>query len=172
MRSALFFTAGKSTTVFESGAILLYLAEKTGKLIPKDADERMQTIQWLFWQMAGVGPMIGQFGYFYRYNPDKIEPVIKRFTDETRRLLGVLEKQLDGHDYIVGNEYTIADIAVAPWIYALENNYQAKEHLKLEEFPRIEKWLRSVLSRPAVKKAYAFFNVEFKGDKFGSPLPQ
>jgi GSH-dependent disulfide-bond oxidoreductase len=161
---------GKSTPLFESGAILLYLAEKTGKLIPKDGVERLHTIQWLFWQMAGLGPMFGQFGHFYHYAPEKLPYAIKRYTDEARRLLGVLEKQLEGHDYIVGNEYTIADIAIAPWVYGLDHHYKAKEQLKLEEFPRVEKWLRSILKRPAVLKAYAEFNIEFKADAFGSPL--
>ncbi|KJE95853.1 glutathione S-transferase domain-containing protein [Capsaspora owczarzaki ATCC 30864] len=143
---------GQETPVFESGAILLHLAEKTGKLLPKDARQRLEVIQWLFFQMAGVGPMFGQFGHFYKYAPEKIEYAINRYTTEARRLLGVLEKQLEGHDYLVGNELTIADIATAPWVRCLDTGYAGREHLKLDEFKNVNAWVARLFARPAFQK--------------------
>lgn len=142
---------GQSITVFESGAILLYLAEKTGKLIPKDPAKRIETIQWLFWQMAGLGPMFGQFGHFYKYAKEKIPYAIDRYANEARRLLGVLDKQLEGKEFVIGDEYTIADISMVGWVNGLDKGYNAKEYLKLEEFKNVNAWLQRLLQRQAVQ---------------------
>ena len=127
---------GKPLSIFESGAMLLYLAEKTGKLLPADPHRRSECIQWLFFQMAGVGPMFGQFGHFYKFAKERIPYPTERYTSEARRLLGVLEKRLDGREYLVGDEYTIADIATFPWVGCLDWGYGAREDLKLDaDFP-------------------------------------
>jgi GST-like protein len=130
------------------------LAEKTGKFLPKDAIERIETIQWLFFQMAGVGPMLGQFGHFYKYAPEKIEYAIQRYTKEAQRLLGVLEKRLEGRDYLI-KEYSIADMATWPWIWCLDHYYKASEHLNLKQFPNVQAWATRCIERPASKKALA-----------------
>lgn len=142
---------GKPISVFESGAILLYLAEKTGKLIPQDPRKRVETLQWLFFQMAGVGPMFGQFGHFTRYAPEKIEYAINRYKNEAKRLLGVLEKQLEGKEYLVG-EYTIADIATFPWVICLDKFYEARETLELDSFPNVQAWVKRCSEKPASVK--------------------
>lgn len=142
---------GKEFAVFESGAILLYLAEKTGKFIPKDPTKKWQTIQWVFWQMAGLGPMFGQFGHFYKYAPEKIPYAIERYSKEARRLLAVLDKQLEGHDYVIDNEYTIADMAIVGWVLCLDRFYNGKDHLQLDEFKNVNAWVARLLERPAVQ---------------------
>uniref|UniRef100_A0A6U9QNC2 Glutathione S-transferase n=4 Tax=Viridiplantae TaxID=33090 RepID=A0A6U9QNC2_9CHLO len=145
---------GKPITLFESGAILLYLAEKTGKFLPKDDVGRYKTMQWLMFQMGGIGPMFGQFGHFFKYAKDKCtDPYPKeRYTNETRRLLGVLEKELSQRPYIVGDEYTIADMAIFPWVLCLSKFYQAEEHLQLHEFPKTMAWVETCMVRPAVQR--------------------
>jgi GSH-dependent disulfide-bond oxidoreductase len=141
---------GKPLAIFESGAMLLYLAEKTGKLIPADPRRRSQCIQWLFFQMGGVGPMFGQFGHFYRYAKEKLPYPIERYTNEARRLLGVLETQLGDHHYLVGNEYTIADIATFPWVGCLDWGYDAREYLKVDQdFPKVVAWHARCTEKPA-----------------------
>jgi GSH-dependent disulfide-bond oxidoreductase len=137
--------------LWESGAILLYLAEKTGKLLPKSPSARYETIQWLMWQMGGVGPMFGQFGHFWKIAKDKVTDDYpeNRYADETRRLLGVLEKRLDGRDWIMGEDYTIADVATWPWVRTLGGFYEAGDRLKLGEFPRVGAWLARAEARPA-----------------------
>ncbi len=144
---------GNPLSIMESGAILLYLAEKTGKFLPRDPRLRCQTLQWLFFQMAGVGPMFGQFGHFYRYAKEKCDHPypINRYTIETRRLLAVLDKQLESKTYIAGSEYTIADMAIFPWVDCLRVYYKAEDHLNLKEFKNVSRWLESCLARPAVK---------------------
>lgn len=142
---------GKEITVFESGAILLYLAEKTGKLLPKDATQKWAVVQWLFWQMAGVGPMLGQYNHFAKYAPEKIPYAIERYAKEAKRLFGVLNKQLEGHDYVVGNEYTVADISLIGWVNYFYNNPNAKQDLQLDSYANVAKWLARCLERPAVK---------------------
>eukprot|EP01121_Diplochlamys_sp_Union-15-3_P013348 TRINITY_DN4133_c0_g1_i1.p1 TRINITY_DN4133_c0_g1~~TRINITY_DN4133_c0_g1_i1.p1 ORF type:complete len:250 (+),score=61.15 TRINITY_DN4133_c0_g1_i1:102-752(+) len=142
---------GKPINVFESGAILLYLAEKTGKLIPKDPVKRLECIQWLFFQMAGVGPMFGQFGHFWKYAPEKIPYAIERYTKEARRILGVLDKQLEGKEYLVG-EYSIADIATFPWVRCLDFGYKASDHIKVSEFKNVTAWVERCHSKPASQK--------------------
>lgn len=140
--------------LFESGAILLYLAEKSGRFLPGDLRKRYITIQWLFFQMAGVGPMFGQFGHFYKYAVDRCQdPYPKeRYSTEARRLLGVMDKQLAVNPFISGEEYTIADIATFPWVNCLKVFYNAEEFLKLGEFVHVNRWLTCCLNRPAVKR--------------------
>ncbi len=144
---------GKPISIFESGAILMYLAEKTGKFLPSNPTERWQTIQWLFFQMAGVGPMFGQFGHFFRYAKDKCEDPypVERYTKEVLRLLAVIEKQLTDHKYIINNEYTITDMAVMPWVVCLDEFYEATDFLGLENFPQIQEWVELCLMREATR---------------------
>lgn len=134
-------------TVFESGAILLYLAEKTGRLIPRDFKGRSVVVQWLMFQMAGIGPMQGQANVFYRYAPEKIEYAIRRYQNETKRLYGVLDNRLAETRYIGGDEYSIADIATYPWINAHE-----WAGISIDDFENLSRWLKEVGEREAVKK--------------------
>lgn len=137
--------------IMESGAILLHLAEKTGKLLSKDARLRSETLQWLFFQMGGAGPMFGQFGHFYKYGKascDHPYPV-ERYTKETKRLLAVIDKRLEGRTYLVGEEYSIADIALFPWVSCLDVFYDAKEILELDSFKNVYTWLKRCTERPA-----------------------
>jgi GSH-dependent disulfide-bond oxidoreductase len=140
---------GKPVSVFESGAILLYLAEKTGKFLPKDLHGRYDTIQWLFWQMGGLGPMAGQNHHFAIYAPEKIPYAIDRYVNETNRLYGVLNKRLSNRDFLAG-EYSIADMASYPWIVPYERQGQ-----KLEDFPHLKRWFEAIKARPATQRAYA-----------------
>ncbi|OKH40057.1 thiol:disulfide oxidoreductase [[Phormidium ambiguum] IAM M-71] len=139
---------GEAISVFESGAILQYLAEKTGKFLPNSLRERKAVSEWLFWQVGGLGPMAGQNHHFGQYAPEKIPYAIDRYVRETNRLYGVLNKQLEGKEYIVG-EYSIADMACYPWIVPYE-----KQQQNLDEFPNLKRWFESVRSRPAVIRAY------------------
>jgi glutathione S-transferase/GST-like protein len=132
-------------SLFESGAILIYLAEKTGKLLPTDPEGRSRVIQWLMFQMSAVGPMMGQANVFLRYFPEKIQAAIDRYQREVTRLFGVLDKQLATHEYIAG-EYSIADIALWPWVSGYEWS-----GVSVEEFPHLQRWLALVGSRPAVQ---------------------
>jgi GST-like protein len=141
---------GRPLAIFESGAILLHLAEKTGKLLSAYPRRRSECIQWLFFQMANVGPMFGQFGHFYRFAKDKLPYAIERYTNETRRILGVLETRLAKGNYFIGDEYTIADISTFPWVGCLDWGYNASADLKLkEEFPRVMAWYTRCTERPA-----------------------
>ena len=141
---------GAPVSVFESGAILLYLAEKTGRFLPRDLRGRTATLEWLFWQMAGLGPMTGQYGHFNVYAPEKVPYAIERYTRETLRLLGVLERRLAGRAFIVGDEYTIADMAAYPWI-----DVYGSAPLDMEPFPEIRRWQATIAARPATQRAYA-----------------
>jgi len=143
---------GQPINMFESGAILLYLAEKTGKLLPSDPARKWEAIQWLFWQMAGVGPMFGQFGHFFKYAKEKIPYAINRYSTEAKRLLKVLDTQLEGHQFIVGDEYTVADIATWPWVLCLDKFYQGVEQLDFKSFTNVVNWLERCSSRPASKR--------------------
>ena len=146
---------GKQTLLMESGAILLYLAEKEGQLIPIDPQEKLECIQWLFFQAAHVGPMFGQFGHFFKYAVDKTtdEYGITRYLAETKRLLAILDKRLAGRDFIMGKQYTIADIAICPWIDCLEGFYEAKEVLEITaNYRNISIWRSKVTSRPAYQR--------------------
>jgi len=139
---------GGPLTVFESGAILQYLAEKTGQLIPADPRGRNEVMQWLFWQMSGLGPMLGQNHHFSRYAPEPIPYAIDRYRKETERLYAVLDHQLQQREFIAG-AYSIVDIASYPWIVP-----HARQGIKLEEFPHVKRWFDTVGTRPAVKRAY------------------
>ena len=141
---------GAPQSVFESGAILLHLAEKTGRFLPADARGRIETLEWLFWQMAGLGPMTGQYGHFSVYAPDKIPYAIERYTREAERLLDVLDKRLAGRAFIAGDDYTIADMAAYPWINAYDT-----APIDLEPFPEVRRWQAAIAARPATQRAYA-----------------
>ena len=139
---------GQPISVFESGAILVYLAEKTGKFLPSDVRGRAHVLEWLFWQMGGLGPMAGQKNHFMNYAPEKLPYAIDRYRDETDRLYAVLNKQLAGRDYITG-EYSIADMAAYPWAVIPLNNGDP-----LEAFPHMRRWLETIRERPATRIAY------------------
>ena len=144
---------GEALPMFESGAILLYLADKIGRFIPPDLRGRNVVLQWLFWQMGGLGPMAGQNHHFSQYAPEQIPYAIARYVKETARLYAVLNKQLaDGREYIAGgaDDYSIADIACYPWIVPYERQAQ-----KLEDFPHLARWFERIRSRPATVRAYA-----------------
>lgn len=138
--------------IFESGAILLYLAEKTGKLLPRDPENRYLAIQWLFFQVGGVGPMFGQFGHFFKYASDKVanNPYpVDRYREETMRLLSVLEKWLEHNQWLAGDDYSIADIATFPWVRGIDVHYGARDALGLEHYPAVAAWRNRAEARPA-----------------------
>ena len=139
---------GEPISVFESGAILQYLAEKTGKFLPNNLRSRIVATEWLFWQVGGLGPMAGQNHHFNRYAPEKIPYAIDRYVNETNRLYGVLNEQLAEQDYIAGS-YSIADMACYPWIVPYATQQQ-----NLDDFPHLQRWFDAIASRPAVIKAY------------------
>ena len=140
---------GAPLSVFESGAILLYLADKSARFIAPDLRGRNETIQWLFWQMGGLGPMAGQNHHFTQYAPEKVPYAIARYTKETARLYAVLNKQLAGRDFIAGI-YSIADMACYPWIVPHE-----KQGQNLDDFPNLKRWFDAIRERPATQRAYA-----------------
>jgi GST-like protein len=139
---------GAPVSIFESGAILLYLAEKTGRYMASDLRGRVRTTEWLFWQMGGLGPMAGQNHHFSQYAPEKIPYAIERYVKETNRLYGVLDRQLAKHEFVAG-EYSIADMACYPWIVPHERQGQ-----NLDDFPHVKRWFESMKARPAVIRAY------------------
>ncbi len=139
---------GKPVSVFESGAILLYLAEKTGKFLHNDFRRRLEVMQWLFWQMGGLGPMAGQNHHFSQYAPEKLHYAIERYVKETNRLYGVFDKQLADRAFIAG-DYSIADMASYPWIVPHDRQGQ-----NLEDFPHLKRWFDAIAARPATKRAY------------------
>lgn len=141
---------GQAITVFESGAILQYLAEKSGQFWPKDVRARNTVNEWLFWQVGGLGPMAGQNHHFGVYAPEKIDYAINRYVNETNRLYGVLNKRLEGRDFIAGNDYSIADMACYPWIVPHERQQQ-----DLNQFPHLKRWFEAIAKRPATLRAYA-----------------
>lgn len=143
--------AGAPISVFESGAILLYLADKTANFVPQAPRERVQCMEWLFWQMGGLGPMAGQNHHFVQYAPERIAYAMDRYVNETARLYGVLNKHLsDGRLYIVGDQYTISDMAIYPWIVP-----HARQQQVLSDFPALAAWFERVAARPATQAAYA-----------------
>ncbi|MBV9572364.1 MAG: glutathione S-transferase N-terminal domain-containing protein [Alphaproteobacteria bacterium] len=148
---------GKPLPLFESGAILIYLAEKSGKLLPADAVLRYQTIQWVFFQMGHIGPMFGQLGFFHKFAGREFEDKrpLKRYVDETKRLLGVIEARLDGRDWIMGGDYTIADIAMLGWVRNLIGFYEARDLVDFDALKRVPAWLERGLARPAVQRGLA-----------------
>ena len=139
---------GAPVAVFESGAILLYLAEKTGRFIPADLRGRVEVLQWLFWQMGGLGPMAGQNHHFSQYAPEKIPYAINRYVNETNRLYGVLNKRLADRAFVAVN-YSVADMAIYPWVVPYERQGQ-----KIEDFPHLQRWFEAVKARPATVAAY------------------
>jgi len=147
---------GKPLALFESGAILIYLAEKTGQFLPRAAAARYETLQWLMWQMGGVGPMFGQLGFFWKYAGREYEDTRprQRYADESRRLLAVLEQRLTGREWIMG-DYTIADMAVFPWVRNLVDNYGAGELVGFSNFPEVQRVLTAFVARPAVQRGLA-----------------
>ncbi|WP_448649118.1 glutathione binding-like protein [Pseudomonas corrugata] len=151
---------GEPISLFESGAILLYLAEKTGHFIPQDLLGRQEVLQWLFWQMGGLGPMAGQNHHFSRFAPEKIPYAIKRYVDETARLYGVLDRRLADRDFVAGSEYSIADMAIYPW--TVSHQWQSQ---RLEDFPNLQRWFNRIKERPATVRAYALV------DKINPPKP-
>ena len=140
---------GPPVSMFESGAMLLYLADKTGLLVPRDARLRNEAIQWLFWQVGGLGPMAGQIGHFNVYAPEKVPYAIGRYTKETNRLYGVLDRRLAGREFIAGG-FSIADIACYPWIVP-----HAAHGQRLEDFPHLARWVDTIAKRPATQRVYA-----------------
>jgi GST-like protein len=140
---------GKPVSVFESGAILLYLAGKIGKFIPKDLRGQVTTLEWLMWQMGGLGPMAGQNHHFSIYAPEKLPYAIDRYVKETSRLYGVLNKRLGGRDFICGRQYTIADMAAYPWIIP------ERQGQDMKDFPELARWHAAIRARPATTRAYA-----------------
>ncbi len=150
---------GAPISVFESGAILLYLAEKIGRFISSDIRERVATLEWLFWQMGGLGPMAGQNHHFNMFAPEKLPYAMNRYIKETARLYGVLDRRLADRDFIAG-DYSIADIASYPWIVPYERQSQ-----NLDDFPNLKRWFHAIKARPAVQRAYA------KADEVNPPKP-
>ena len=146
---------GQPLGLFESGAILIYLAEKTGQFLPTDPALRYETLQWLMWQMGGVGPMFGQVGFFYRYAGKAFEDKrpLQRYATEAQRLLGVLEQRLQDRAWIMGEDYSIADMAVLPWVRTLHVNYEAAELLDLQRFSAVDRVFQQWLQRPTVQRA-------------------
>ncbi|PMR70354.1 glutathione S-transferase C-terminal domain-containing protein [Halomonas heilongjiangensis] len=141
---------GQPLALFESGAILEYLADKTGCFLPQSGRERYVVVQWLYWQMANLGPMAGQNHHFLNYAPEKIEYAIERYVRETSRLYGVLDRRLDDHEHVGGDDYSIADMAIYPWVRAWD-----KQGQDIEEYPNVLRWMRAIEARPAVRRAYA-----------------
>lgn len=145
---------GQPLALFESGAMLIYLADKSGKLLPENPAERYEALQWLMFQMAGVGPMFGQLGFFYKFAGSAFEDKRPRdrYVAETRRLLGVLDQRLVGRDWIMGAEYTVADIAVFPWVRNLIGFYDAAALVGWTDFPEVARVLAQFMQRPAVQR--------------------
>ena len=141
---------GEAIAIFESGAILQYLAEKTGQFLSTDLRIRTATMQWLFWQMGGLGPMAGQNHHFNIYAPVKLPYAQERYIKETARLYGVMDRQLAEHDYLAGSEYSIADMACYPWVHSHERQSQ-----DLNDFPHLKRWFEAISARPATQRAYA-----------------
>ena len=141
---------GKPISLFESGAILLYLAAKTGKLLPKTDRQKFETLQWLMFQMGGVGPMLGQAHHFRIYAPEKIDYAYDRYTNEAKRLYGVMNKQLESRPFIAGEQYTVADIAIFPWVRSWEN-----QGIEWKDHPALKDWFDRIAARPAVQRGVA-----------------
>lgn len=154
---------GAPISVFESGAILQYLGRKFKQFYPQDERKRVAVDEWLMWQMGGLGPMSGQAGHFRVYAPEKVEYGINRYTNEVNRLYGVLNRQLEQHDYIAGADYSIADIASVGWISAHQSYDQ-----KLEDFPALKRWYEAVTSRPAVQRGMALGKAERENNNLAS----
>ena len=156
---------GRPISVFESGAILLYLAEKTGRFLPTDDRQRFEVLEWLFWQMGGFGPMLGQAHHFNAYAPVRIRYAMERYTNEAGRLYHVLDKRLADCDYVAG-EYSIADMAIFPWC-----RLHKRQRQRIEDFPNVKRWFDTVAARPAVAKDMAKLEDkagDFDGDNWSN----
>jgi GST-like protein len=151
---------GRPLSLFESGAILIYLAGKTGRFLPRDLHDRYAALQWLMWQMGGVGPMFGQANHFRRYATEKIPYAIERYTNESRRLTRILNHRLGDARYLAGTEYSIADMAVFPWLRGSE-----RRGVDLGEFPHVMRWFDEIAARPAVQRG-----LQVLGEVVGAPL--
>ena len=151
-------SGGQPVSVFESGCILLYLAEKTGRFLPTESRARIETLEWLFWQMGGFGPMLGQAHHFRAYAPEKIQYAYDRYTNEARRLYQVLNNRLDGREFVAAREFTIADMAIFPWC-----RLHRRQGQSLDDFANIKRWFQAVAARPAVAKDMA--RLEDKADQ-------
>ena len=138
---------GKLISLFESGAILTYLADKTGRYLPQDLRDRYEVLQWLMFQMAHVGPMLGQAHHFRKYSPEEVPYAIERYTDEAARLYGVLDRRFSEVEYVAGGEYTIADMAIYPWLVSHEDQGQS-----MDDFPGLKRWFEQIGERPAVQR--------------------
>jgi len=141
---------GKPYSLFESGAILMYLAEKTGQFMPKDMAGKYKVVQWLMFQMGGVGPMLGQTHHFRQYAPEKIEYAINRYSNESKRLYGVVDKQLGVTGAYIAGDYSIADMAIYPWFVPFE-----RQGIVIDEFPHVKRWMAEIKARPAVERGMA-----------------
>lgn len=141
---------GESISIFESGAILEYLADKTGKFLAKSGPKRYDALQWLYWQMGGFGPMLGQNHHFNKHAAEKVPYAIARYENETRRLYRILNEQLAGKNFIIGDDYTIADMACYPWTL-----YADSQNVNLDDYPHVKAWIKHIDERPATKAAYA-----------------
>jgi GST-like protein len=141
---------GKPYSLFESGAILMYLAEKTGQFMPKDMAGKYKVVQWLMFQMGGVGPMLGQTHHFRQYAPEKIEYAINRYSNESKRLYGVVDKQLGVTGAYIAGDYSIADMAIYPWFVPFE-----RQGIIIDEFPHVKRWMAEIKARPAVERGMA-----------------
>jgi GSH-dependent disulfide-bond oxidoreductase len=141
---------GKPISLFESGAILLYLASKTGKFLPSSDRGKFEMLQWLMFQMGGVGPMLGQAHHFRIYAPEKIEYAVNRYTNEAKRLYGVMDRQLATHKFIAGDSYSIADIAIFPWLRSWQN-----QGIDWADYPHLKRWFEAIAARPAVQRGVA-----------------
>ena len=149
---------GGSVSVFESGAILIYLAQKSGRFGGADLRSRVSVTEWLFWQVGGLGPMAGQNHHFSQYAPEKLPYAIDRYVRETNRLYGVMDRRLEAHAFLAGEDYSIADITSYPWIVPWERQGQ-----RLDDFPHLKRWFKAIAARPATVAAYA------KGEAVGRP---
>lgn len=141
---------GEPLKLFESGAILMYLAEKTGKFLGESEREKWEITKWLFWQVGGFGPMLGQMGHFYKYAPEDVPYGKARFLNEAKRLYGVLDKQLAENKYVAGPNYSIADIAIFPWCLCVNRGYNLGENFT--EFKNVQRWYDEIMARPAVQR--------------------
>ncbi|MFT4059068.1 MAG: glutathione S-transferase N-terminal domain-containing protein [Legionella sp.] len=146
----------KDFYLFESVAILEYLAEKHGKFLPTSLVDKYTVLQWCFFQAAHIGPMFGQFGHFHRYAPEQVPYAMKRYADECNRLMRVMDKQLQHHHYMSGMDYTIADIAIWPWVYCFQEFYQ--QAIDTKQFPHLMKWYHHIAQRSAIKTVLAVYN--------------
>ncbi|MDP3251707.1 MAG: glutathione binding-like protein [Hydrogenophaga sp.] len=141
---------GQPISLFESGAILLYLAARTGKFLPKSDRAKWKVLEWLMFQMGGVGPMLGQAHHFRLYAPEKIDYAVNRYTNEAKRLYGVMDRQLAHHEYIAGKQYSVADIAIFPWLRSWQN-----QGIDWADHPRLKVWFDTIAARPAVQRGVA-----------------